>query len=118
MEADILLLIHTPGYTHGLPAKIFEYLGARRPILVLADHPGDIAWVLKESGVLHRVAPLKDVARIKEALVELLGEIQGGTPVSPSEGISLPFTRQDMARQFAERLDALVPARQNALVHA
>lgn len=116
MEADILLLIHTPGYAHGLPAKIFEYLGARRPILVLADHPGDIAWVLKESGVLHRVAPLKDSARIKQALVELLGEIRAGTPVHP-EASALPFTRQDMARQFAERLDALVPARQGALVH-
>ena len=48
------------GYPFGLPAKLFEYLGARRPILVLSDHAGDIGWVLREAGVPHRVAPLAD----------------------------------------------------------
>lgn len=108
MQADILVLLHFPGFTHGLPAKIFEYLGARRPILALTDHPGDIAWVLKESGVLHRVAPQKNAAAIKTAIVELLQEMQSGKPVAPPLREPTPFTRLDMARQVAAQLDGLV----------
>jgi glycosyltransferase involved in cell wall biosynthesis len=108
MQADILLLVHTPGYAHGLPAKIFEYLGARRPILVLTNTPGDIGWVLKEAGVLHRVAPIGDKAAIRQATLELAQEVRRGTPVSTGDASS--FTRAGMARRFADQLDALVPA--------
>ena len=108
MQADILLLIHTPGYAHGLPAKIFEYIGARRPILVLTEKPGDIAWVLREAGVLHRVAPIGDKGAIRQATLELAQEIRRGTPVSTGDASS--FTRAAMAQRFADQLDALVPA--------
>jgi glycosyltransferase involved in cell wall biosynthesis len=113
MQADILLLVHTPGYAHGLPAKIFEYIGARRPILVLTESPGDIAWVLREAGVLHRVAPIGDKAAIRRATLELAQEICRGTPVSTGDAAS--FTRAAMARRFADQLDALVPAMKPAL---
>jgi glycosyltransferase involved in cell wall biosynthesis len=108
MQADILLLLHTPGYIHGLPAKIFEYIGARRPILVLTESAGDIGWVLKEAGVLHRVAPIADKGAIRRAMLELAQEVRRGTPVSTGDASS--FTRAAMARRFAELLDALVPA--------
>jgi glycosyltransferase involved in cell wall biosynthesis len=108
MQADILVLLHFPGIAHGLPAKIFEYLGARRPILALTDYPGDIAWVLKESGILHRIAPQKDKSQIKQAIVELLRELNAGSPAAPPLREPTPFTRQDMARQLAEQLDGLV----------
>jgi glycosyltransferase involved in cell wall biosynthesis len=113
-QADILLLIHTPGYVHGLPAKIFEYLGARRPILVLTEHAGDIGCVLKESGILHRIAPLHDPAAIKQAIIELAREVKNGTPVVPDDGHA-SFTRADMAHRFAEQLDAIVPAHATSL---
>jgi glycosyltransferase involved in cell wall biosynthesis len=111
MQADILVLLHFPGFAHGLPAKIFEYLGARRPILALTDHPGDIAWVLKESGVLHRVAPQKDAGQIKQAIVEMLQEMKSGKPVARPLREPTPFTRQDMARQMAEQLDRVLSLR-------
>jgi glycosyltransferase involved in cell wall biosynthesis len=110
MQADILLLIHTPGYTHGLPAKIFEYLGARRPILVLTEHSGDIGWVLKESGVLHRIAPMGNAAAIKQAIAELATAVRNGEPVTAGDkGVS--FTRAAMAQRFAEQLDSIAPRR-------
>src|SRR6185436_19070302 len=99
MQADILLLIHTPGYAHGLPAKIFEYLGARRPVLVLSDHAGDIGQVLEESGLLHRIAPLRDAARIAQAIRELACELQRGTPIIPEGKTGVSFTREAMARR-------------------
>jgi len=104
-RADILLLVHTPGYRVGVPAKLYEYLGAGRPILALADPDSDIAWVLRESKVLHRIAPLRDVARIGSALSELIGEIRAGGAAVPDPDALLQFTREAMARRVAELLD-------------
>ena len=83
MRADILLLIHTPGWRLGVPAKLYEYLGAGRPILALAEPDSDIAWVLRTSKVLHRIAPPRDVPAIRQALLELAAEVQAGSPAAP-----------------------------------
>jgi hypothetical protein len=64
--------------------------------------------VLKKSGVLHRVAPPRDVARIKQALVELTRELASGAPAVGDEAALQTFTREHMARRFAECLDASV----------
>jgi glycosyltransferase involved in cell wall biosynthesis len=110
-EADVLLLMHTPKYAHGLPAKVFEYVGARRPVLVMSDHAGDIGQVLHEAGILHRIAPLRDPARIAQALAELARELKRGTPVVAEAGGTASFTREAMAGRFAEQLDNMVPER-------
>ena len=68
MQSDVLLLIDCPGRRAGVPAKVYEYIGAARPVLALAESDGDLAWVLQESGVPHRIAPPGDPARIKCAL--------------------------------------------------
>ncbi len=108
VRADLLLLIHTPGYRVGVPAKLYEYLGARRPILALAEPDSDIAWVLRQSGVLHRIAPHHDHAAIRQALVELCHEIRQGSPAVTDPDALLGFTRERMAERFAQCLDACV----------
>ena len=50
LRADILLLFQTPGYRLGVPAKLYEYLGAGRPILAVSEPDSDIAWALRENG--------------------------------------------------------------------
>ena len=108
MQADLLLLVHAPGYRVGVPAKLYEYLGAGRPILALAELDSDIAWVLRESGVLHRVAPPRDVPAIKQALVELTREVRAGCPAPANRDALQQFTRERMAQRFAECLDRCV----------
>ena len=73
-RADILLLLDTPGRRAGVPAKLYEYLGAGRPILALADPGGDVASILRESGALHRVAHPLEPQVIRQALVNLFEE--------------------------------------------
>jgi glycosyltransferase involved in cell wall biosynthesis len=108
--ADVLLLLDTPGRRIGIPAKLYEYLGAGRPVLALAEPDGDTAWALRESGVLHRVAPLTDAARIKQALSELIAANAAGQSVTAT-GQRFAFTRERLAQQLAECLDAcVVPA--------
>jgi glycosyltransferase involved in cell wall biosynthesis len=112
--SDILLLLDSPGRRVGIPAKLYEYLGAGRPILALAEPDGDVAWALRQSGVPHRLAPSRDAGRIKQALVELMTDLTGGrlTP-APYERL-FAFTREHMAQALAETLNdgpgAVVPA--------
>jgi len=109
VRADILLLMHTPDYRIGVPAKLYEYLGAGRPILALAEPDGDVAWVLRESKVLHRIAPPRDVERIRQAVLELTREVQAGSPAVPDRAALEQFTRERMAKRFAECLDRIAP---------
>jgi glycosyltransferase involved in cell wall biosynthesis len=110
MRADILLLVQTPGLKLGVPAKLYEYLGAGRPILALAEPDGDIGWVLRESKVLHRIAAPLDVTAIRQALVELMDDVHAGRPAAPDRDAIQQFTRVSMAQRFAECLDQCVPA--------
>jgi glycosyltransferase involved in cell wall biosynthesis len=101
-RADILLLIHTPGSRLGVPAKLYEYLGAGRPILALAEPDGDISWVLRESGACSRIAASTETPGIKQALLELIGEVKNG--FAHASG-STAFTRERMAERFADCLN-------------
>jgi glycosyltransferase involved in cell wall biosynthesis len=107
MHADILLLLYRPGRRVGVPAKLYEYLGTGRPILALAENDGDIAWVLRKSNAVHRIARPNDQGSIQVALEELLQEAKKTKGAAPGRGC-LRFTREHMAQQMAEILDRCV----------
>lgn len=100
--AAVLLLLDSPGRRIGVPAKLYEYLGAGRPVLALAEVGGDVAAVLRESGVVHRLAPPADRERIAGALLELLTEIRAGRSAPPAPERLARFTRAGVAGQLAE----------------
>jgi glycosyltransferase involved in cell wall biosynthesis len=107
-SADMLLLLDTPKRKIGIPAKLFEYLGAARPILALAEADGDLAWALRTSGMPHRIAPPLDAAKIYQALLELREDICHERCALPSPERLETFTRANIARQLAEHLDRIV----------
>jgi glycosyltransferase involved in cell wall biosynthesis len=100
--ADILLMLDGPGRKLGVPAKLYEYLGAGRPILALTDPDGDSSWVLRQSGLAHRiVAPPGNPEEIRQAICDLAAQVnQPKTPASLAM-----FTREHMAEQIAALLD-------------
>jgi glycosyltransferase involved in cell wall biosynthesis len=102
--ADILLLMDSPGKTVGVPAKLYEYLGAGRPILAIAERGGDVEWVLDRSGVPHRIVPPGEPESLAPALAGLIHEIQDAPC---RRGDSHVFSREFIAGQLAERLDQL-----------
>src|SRR5205085_7947953 len=104
----ILLIVTTPGMRISVPAKLYEYLGAGRPILALAEPDGDVARVLQSSGVPHRVAPPLDAGRIAQALRELTQEIRDGRLALAAPDRLAPFTRAGMAQQMAHTLNECV----------
>ena len=70
--ADILLMLQwdNPSEAGNLPGKLFEYLGARRPILALGYESGELARIIweREAGLFSN-DPREIAARLKAWLV-------------------------------------------------
>jgi glycosyltransferase involved in cell wall biosynthesis len=105
MQAHVLLLLDTPGRRDGVPAKLYEYLGTGRPILALAEPDGDVAWVLKQSGLLHRIVSPQEPAQIKAALAQLLEAVVQDPIGCPNAQRIHRFTREHMTHQLVKVLD-------------
>lgn len=75
LRADGLLIFQSKGCNHQIPAKAYEYLRARRPILALTDDAGDTAGLLRDNGHLD-IAGLKDQPAIERALDAYLTRIR------------------------------------------
>ncbi len=107
-SADVLLLLDSPGRQIGVPAKLYEYLGAGRPILALAEPDGDTDWALRTSGVIHRTVAPTDGAGIAQALRELVGQ---ASSLALRHSGARRFTREHLAGVMAGILDGCVEAR-------
>ena len=110
LDADGLIIFQ--GYTSNpaIPAKLYEYLRARRPIFALADKDGETArLIIKESA--GEIVPLDDERLIAVGLEKLLLGIEnGGIPMMDTERLS-QFERARAVSSFAEMFDACVPFR-------
>ncbi len=106
-RSDILLLFDTPGRRIGVPAKLYEYIGAGRTILAMAESDSDTAWVLRQAGSVYRIVNPSDPQSIQQGLRELVDVIENGhSTIEPSQG-RLQFTRENLSRQLADVLKTL-----------
>jgi glycosyltransferase involved in cell wall biosynthesis len=105
--ADGLLLLQATNCNMQIPAKLYEYLRARRPILALTDPAGDTARTLAAAGI-GVVARLDAAADIEEALTRFLGEIRAGTARVPAAAMVARYSREAGCAQLARLLDAAV----------
>jgi hypothetical protein len=106
-SADMLLLLDTPGRRIGVPAKLYEYIGAKRPILALAEGDGDTALVLEKSGLPHVAASDWTAANLRRAI---LGLVNGSQSSAECENgvAAADFTRGAAATQLATALNQLI----------
>ena len=69
LYADFLVVFQAATCNWQIPAKIYEYLRAERPIIALTPEDSDTAWLLKENGVSpDAIAPLDDAATIASVI--------------------------------------------------
>lgn len=72
MRADGLLIMQASNCNAQIPAKLYEYLRAGRPVLCLSDPEGDTARTLQAAGVqaLARLDDATDIARLLQHFIE------------------------------------------------
>ncbi len=94
LTADGLLLFQ--GYTSNaaIPAKLYEYLRAGKPILAMADSKGDTAALLRELNTGY-IFPLDDSARIAAGLVRFLSDLTKSQLVLPPHSVTSQFDRRN-----------------------
>lgn len=107
MHADGVLVFQ--GYTSNpaIPAKLYEYFRAQRPILALADSEGDTARLIQRlnAGV---IAPLDDVDKIAVSMLHYLEQIESGRSQVVSPEACAPFERANTVGQFAALFDDIL----------
>jgi hypothetical protein len=107
MRADGLLLLQAANCNQQIPAKLYEYLRAQRPILALTDARGDTAaqLVALDGGM---VADLASVDSIRAALAGFLQSLRGGgAPHVADLAAVRAHSRQQQAGALARLFDEI-----------
>jgi glycosyltransferase involved in cell wall biosynthesis len=107
LAADGLLLLQAANCNDQIPAKLYEYLRARRPILALTDSAGDTAQALRDAGI-DSIGPLDDQQAIMDALSGFLDALAAGQAALPSQATIDSHARSARAAQLAALFDAVV----------
>ena len=75
LGADALLLFQAADCNFQIPAKTYEYIRARRPILAMTDPAGDSAQLLRAAGV-DAIARLDSASEIEAMLARALEQLR------------------------------------------
>lgn len=100
LAVDALLVFQGTMFNTQIPAKIYEYFRARKPIFALLDPAGETAKVLGAAG-FSSMAPMDSPAAIATALDTLLAQIRQGTAYVATDAVIESASRKHRARQLA-----------------
>lgn len=103
-RAEALLVLQASNCNDQVPAKLYEYMRCRRPLVGLTDPQGDTASVLRRVGV-------KDLARLDSAeeiaalLRRVLKRLKDASAELPNAELALRASRQQRTAELASLLD-------------
>ncbi|MGH6802695.1 MAG: glycosyltransferase, partial [Methyloceanibacter sp.] len=107
LRADGLIVMQSSNCNEQIPAKVYEYFRAGRPVLGLTDPSGDTADLLKRAGV-RTIARLESATEIEDALMRFLAHIRAGTSERPDPARVASASRRSRSRELASVLDQVV----------
>jgi glycosyltransferase involved in cell wall biosynthesis len=110
LTVDGLLVLQASNCNAQVPAKLYEYLRAGRPIIALTDPAGDTARTLDSMGA-GIMARLDSAADIEGALLRFIAEATSGTWRRPPAEIVDRYSRQSQARRLARLLEDTIEER-------
>ena len=99
LAVDALLVMQASNCNAQIPAKIYEYLRAGKPILGLTDPAGDTAGVLRGAG-LNDIARLDSANEIATVLVQFVQDWRSGAAVLPLAQAVQRASRRGRAQDF------------------
>ncbi len=105
--ADGLLVFQ--GYTSNpaVPAKLYEYLRARRPIFAMVDAEGDTAGTLRAAGV-GMIVPLESTEEIAGGLETFLSQIHRNEAAVANQTVVRGLAREARAVELAALFDQII----------
>lgn len=103
LRVDALLVMQASNCNAQIPAKIYEYLRAGKPILGLTDPAGDTAGVLRQAG-MNDLARLDSTDEIARALLKLVNDWRQGKALLPQPGAVQQASRRGRAQVLAALL--------------
>jgi glycosyltransferase involved in cell wall biosynthesis len=107
LGADALLLLQAANCNDQVPAKLYEYLRANKPLLALTDPQGD-TWAAVRAAGIDTLAPLDDAEKISTALLQFIALAEAGqAPLAP-ELVRRSHARSARTVQLATLFDAVV----------
>lgn len=109
LAVDALLVMQASNCNAQIPAKIYEYLRAGKPILGLTDPAGDTATVLREAG-LRDMARLDSVDEIAALLPALVRDLRQGSAALPQALAVQQASRQGRSQALAGLLAQVTAA--------
>lgn len=110
--ADGLLVLQSADCGDQIPAKVYEYVRAKKPILGLCGTSGDTADVLRQAGFDY-LSPLEQTAPIGVALVKFLDDIQAGLAPANNYEFVESASRRSKAKELAALFNSVL-SEQNA----
>lgn len=113
LRADGLLLFQASVCNHQIPAKLYEYLRAGRPIFALTDPIGDTARALRAAEATD-IVDITNAAEIAAGLRRFLQTIQNRTTQGTRREIADLHSRRARTRELAALLDKLPDTRVKA----
>ena len=107
LKMDGLLIFQASNCNHQIPAKIYEYLRARKPIFALTDSIGDTAGVLRKAGI-NTIVALDNKIKIKSGLMTFLEMINNQQAPIASDEVIARYSRKSRTKELSKLLDLVV----------
>ena len=104
-DLNLLLLENVPSVNWLYTGKIFEYLGARRPILMLGPTNSPLADLVRESG-LGRCCEWSDLDGIRREIIDAFQN--RAHPRAPSEEVIARYDAREQTAQLAKIFDQVL----------
>lgn len=107
MNVDALLVMQASNCNAQIPAKIYEYLRAGKPILALTDPAGDTAGVVRAAGLdsVVRLDSADDIVRLLPALIQNWRQGQGSLPLASAVQQASRFGRSQGLAALLEQVN-------------
>lgn len=101
MNSDALLIMQASNCNQQIPAKLYEYLRSRKPVLALTDPIGDTATALRGAG-LQSIVPLDNALAIQTALPAFIARVRSGTEMLAGSDVVQRSSREGRTADLAE----------------
>ena len=99
----LLPINDTPNVMGIIPGKIFEYLAAQRPILVIGKEDGDSARIVRESGA-GVICGFEEKEKMKSEVMKMFS---AGSDLQISSSGIQQYSRKELAGKMAELLNGV-----------